>query len=62
MKIIPLKYRIDSLINVKSYLPDLEEAFEQELLKLDKADLCIYLVHNLEYVRDLAKRIYDNKS
>jgi len=62
MKTIPLKYRIDSLINTKSYLPNLEEAFEQELSKLSKADLCIYLVHDSEYVRNLAKEVYDNKS
>jgi hypothetical protein len=62
MKTIPLKYRIDSLIDVGSYLPNLEEAFEQELSKLSKEELCVYLVHNNDLVRKIAKELYDKKS
>jgi len=61
MKTIPLKYKIDSLVNVKSYLLDLEDAFEQELSKLSKADLCIYLASNNKFMRDLAKMLYDSE-
>mgnify|MGYP007099663123 CR=1 FL=1 len=61
MKTIPTKYRIDSLINVEGYISNLEESFEQELLKLEKEELCVYLVHNNLHIRNIAKELYDKK-
>jgi hypothetical protein len=34
---------------------------QKAMQRLTTGELCIYLVHNLDYVRNTAKEIYDNR-
>ena len=52
-----LTFRIDELLS----LPYGIYLIPSKLELLPKAELCIYLVHNLAYVRHIAKEIYDKQ-
>jgi hypothetical protein len=35
--------------------------YRRAIKRLSKEDLCIYLVHNNKYIRNIAKEVYDEK-
>jgi hypothetical protein len=56
---------IDELLSIRD--PDLVESlfcnnlYRANICKLSKEELCIYLVHNNKYIRNLAKEVYDGE-
>jgi len=53
--------KIDEDLWLAEYSPKEQKLYKSALSKLNKSELCIYLVHNNKYIRNIAKEVYDGK-